>query len=123
MLALLSTKRVTIMLKQLLLVVAVLAIPHAHAQQRERTHLEQFAQPELCVYKAKLAAAGAWLRIEKHATTCDNIKYFWHGDETEYEITLVKEATCKGFEIVLELKSDPMKAGDAAYLDCMAKAP
>ena len=110
---LLSLERVA-MLKQLLLV-AVLVIPYAHAQQRERTHLEQFAQPELCVYKAKLAAAGAWLRIEKHATTCDNIKYFWHGDETEYEITLVKEATCKGFETVL----DPIKAGDTAYLECM----
>ena len=114
---LLSLERVA-MLKQLLLV-AVLVIPYAHAQQRERTHLEQFAQRELCVYKAKLAAAGAWLRIEKHATNCNNIKYFWHGDETEYEITLVKEATCKGFETVL----DPIKAGDTAYLECMAEAP
>ena len=118
---LLSLERVA-MLKQLLLV-AVLVMPYSQTQGRERTHLEQFAQPELCVYKAKLAAAGAWLRIEKHATTCDNIKYFWHGDETEYEITLVKEATCKGFELVLETKLDPIKAGDVAYLECMAEAP
>jgi len=101
------------MLKQLLLVVAVLALPQAHA---ERTHLEQFAQPELCVYKAKLAAAGSWMRIEKQATTCDEIKFLWHGDETDYEKQLVREATCMGFSS----NFDPIKAGDIMYLDCMA---
>ena len=107
----LSLERVA-MLKKLLLV-AVLVLPYSQTQGR--THLEQFAQPELCVYKAKLAAAGAWIRIQKHATSCDNIKYFWHGDETEYELETVKSATCRGFETVL----DPIKAGDAAYLECM----
>ena len=101
------------MLKQLLLV-AVLVAPFAHA---ERTHLEQFAQPELCVYRAKLAAAGSWMRIEKHAASCAEIKFLWHGDETDYEIELVKQATCLGFEMGF----DPIKTGDIAYLDCMAE--
>lgn len=102
------------MLKQLLLVVAVLALPQAHA---ERAHLDQMAQPELCVYKAKLSAAGAWMRIHKHATSCDTIKYLWHDDETEFEVETVKQATCYGFESGV----DPISAGDNMYLDCMAE--
>ena len=42
-----------------------------------------------------------------------------YGDETEYELETVKSATCKGFETVL----DPIKAGDAAYLECMGWDP
>jgi len=104
------------MLKQLLLVVAVLAGPQAQAQDK-RAHLDQMAQPELCVYKAKLAAAGAWIRIHKHATSCNTIKYLWHDDETEFEIDVVKQATCYGFESGV----DPISAGDNMYLDCMAE--
>ena len=82
-----------------------------------RVHIEQLLPIEQCVYKAKLGAAGSWLRIEKRATSCADIKYYWHGDETEYELELVQEGVCLGFE----MNKDPIKTGDIIYLDCIKK--
>jgi len=70
---------------------------------------------EECVYRARLAAAGSWVRIQKHAVDCATIKYILHGNETEYEIAYAKEWTCEGFNLNL----DPLKTGDKVYLECM----
>jgi len=70
---------------------------------------------EECVYRARLGAAGSWVRIQNFANSCDNIKYNWHGDETPYELEYVTKWTCEGFEMNL----DPVKTGDTIYFDCM----
>lgn len=75
---------------------------------------EMFPQEE-CIYRARLASAGSWIRIQKYATNCENIKYILHGDETDYEIAYAKEWTCKGFMLNL----DPIKTGDSVYENCM----
>jgi len=85
------------------------------AEAPPRTHIEQLIPTERCVYAAKLAAAGSWLRIHKHATSCDTIKYLWHNDETDFEIAFVREHTCFGFQ----LGKDPITAGDTAYMNCI----
>lgn len=79
-----------------------------------RLHVDQLLPLEQCVYKAKLGAAAAWLRIEKHATSCDTIKYIWRGDETEFEIAFIKEYSCEGFQ----MGKDPIKTGDIIFETC-----
>ena len=84
-----------------------------------RVYIDQLLPIEQCVYQAKLGAAGALLRIQKHATDCGNIKIFWHGNETEYEIAFIKEYTCEGFQ----MNKDPIKTGDIMYEACIKRLP
>jgi len=75
---------------------------------------EMFPMEE-CQYRARLAAGASWLRIQKMADSCETLKIFWHGDETEYELSYVKEWMCEGFKLNL----DPIKTGDLIYINCM----
>ena len=94
---------------------AVILLGISTVKAEKRIHIEDMAQPEQCVYAAKLGAAASWIRLQKLATSCDTIKYIWHGDETEFEIDFIKRVGCNGFMMNL----DPMKTGDSIYKQCM----
>jgi len=99
-----------------IIVVAMLYLATAvSAEAPPRTHIEQLIPMEQCVYRAKLGAAASWIRIQKMATGCHDIKYLWHGDETEFEIAFIKEYTCEGFL----LNKDPIKTGDTLFMQCV----
>ncbi len=87
------------------------------AEAPTRTHIENLIPIEKCVYRAKLGAAASWLRIQKKATSCQDMEIYWHGDETDYEIAFIKEYLCEGFM----LDKDPIKTGDIMYTDCFKK--
>jgi hypothetical protein len=70
---------------------------------------------EECVYRARLSSMASYLRIEKVAKTCDEMKIHWHGDETKFEIDYVKHWSCVGFKMDV----DPIKTGDTVYESCM----
>jgi hypothetical protein len=70
---------------------------------------------EECVYRARLSSMASYLRIEKVAKTCDEMKIHWHGDETRFEIDYVKYWSCVGFK----MNVDPIKTGDTVYESCM----
>ena len=98
-----------------IIVVAMLYLATAVSAEAPRTHIEQLIPMEQCVYRAKLGAAASWIRIQKMATGCHDIKYLWHGDETEFEIGFIKEYTCEGFL----LNKDPIKTGDTLFMQCV----
>lgn len=73
---------------------------------------------EQCIYRARLAAAGAFIRIQEKATACSNIPILWHGDETENEREYISRWLCAGFKSPL----NPVSTGDEIFKTCMKES-
>jgi hypothetical protein len=80
--------------------------------------IDSMSRLEQCVYRARLAAAGAYVRESHTATSCQDIKILWHGDETQNELDYVKKWSCVGFQS----GKDPIVTGDAVFNTCSKEA-
>jgi hypothetical protein len=95
-----------------LLALAALALVVAEVGAADR--IESMNTLERCIYRARLAAAGAYTKHTKGAEDCQGIKILWHGDETANEIEYVKRWICAGFE----QGTNPVSVGDAVFEAC-----
>lgn len=82
-----------------------------------RPKIENLPHQEECVYRAKLSAAGSYFNLSGIEKNCENIKIFWHGDESEFEISYVKKWICEGFNS----KKNPISIGDQVYKNCLTE--
>lgn len=80
-----------------------------------RPKIENLSQPEECIYRAKLSAAGSYFKQSNIEKNCENIKILWHNDESKFEIEYVKKWICYGFN----LDKDPILTGDTVYKSCL----
>ena len=101
-------------MKKLFTLILILATADLQAADR----IKSMSHAEQCIYRARIAAAGAYMREAKKASTCQDINILWHGDETEYELDYVKKWTCEGFKS----GKDPIAAGDTIFHSCTAES-
>lgn len=101
-------------MKSLLLAFLVLSATTSSAADR----IQSMSHPEQCVYRARLASAGSFIRQTKAANTCSEIKIMWHGNETQNETDYVTRWICAGFTH----GTNPVTAGDATFDACMKES-
>lgn len=102
------------MIRKLLGLVLVVAAFPAYPVDR----IQAMEHTERCIYRARLAAAGAYIRDTKKAKTCEEIQILWHGDETENEVELIKRWSCAGFES----GKNPIATGDQMFAQCVKES-
>jgi hypothetical protein len=106
-------------MRRLVVAVALSSFPLASSADR----ITRMAQPDLCAYTARLQVIAA--HYYKTGKARQDVKIYWHGDETENEIDFVNRTIDEGYRMIEReyesgRKDTPLEIlGDRVFEACM----